>query len=125
MHRLYARDLACPQDWKRTIQSIVSMCLWHLGPSDLARHLPEPAQSEVVMVHVGTRARCKKHSCCEFIPIANPSLNSTGFHWADSGSVSLNLLVEAEGSSYVLALGDFSVTLTVERSRPWFDMVRD
>ena len=53
--RLYARDIDCPLQWQSSIESIVSKRLWHLGPGDLARCLPKVAQSDVVMVHVGTR----------------------------------------------------------------------
>ncbi|PYI33032.1 hypothetical protein BP00DRAFT_424409 [Aspergillus indologenus CBS 114.80] len=79
---LYAKDLQCPKDWIRALDSVLPPSLRHLGTLDLFRVLPKEIAPEVLMAYVGTQ-------------------NSfSGFHRCFSGTAALNLLIESQGSGH-------------------------
>ncbi|RDW86538.1 uncharacterized protein DSM5745_03180 [Aspergillus mulundensis] len=76
---LYAKDLPCPKEWVKSLDTILPSSLRHLGSLDLFRVLPKETAPEVLMAYVGTR------------------MSFSGFHRCFSATVALNLLVESEG----------------------------
>ncbi|KAI9041293.1 uncharacterized protein KD926_007247 [Aspergillus affinis] len=71
---LYAKDLQCPSEWIRALETVLPSSLRHLGSLDLFRVLPKEIVPEVLMAYVGTR----KSLCF-------------------SATVALNLLIGSEG----------------------------
>ncbi|KAL2814234.1 hypothetical protein BDW59DRAFT_177975 [Aspergillus cavernicola] len=77
---LYAKDLHCPQEWVKTLETFLPSSLRHLGSLDLFRVLPKETAPEVLMAYVGTRR------------------SFSGFHRCFSATIALNLLIESEGT---------------------------
>ncbi|RAL15389.1 uncharacterized protein BO97DRAFT_431978 [Aspergillus homomorphus CBS 101889] len=78
LRSLYAKDLQCPEDWARRLDSVLQSSFRHRGTLDMFRLLPEEIAPEGLMAHVGTR-------------------NSfSGFNRCFSGTVALNLLIQSE-----------------------------
>ncbi|KAK1139849.1 hypothetical protein N8T08_011094 [Aspergillus melleus] len=73
---LYAKDLQCPSEWIRALETVLPSSLRHLGSLDLFRVLPKEVAPEVLMAYVGTR----KSLCF-------------------SATVALNLLIGSEDTS--------------------------
>ncbi|KAH8426907.1 uncharacterized protein LDX57_004633 [Aspergillus melleus] len=76
---LYAKDLQCPSEWIRALETVLPSSLRHLGSLDLFRVLPKEIAPEVLMAYVGTRK------------------SFSGFHRCFSATVALNLLIGSEG----------------------------
>ncbi|KAL4785667.1 hypothetical protein BJX76DRAFT_346855 [Aspergillus varians] len=77
---LYAKDLHCPKEWVKSLETFLPSSLRHLGSLDLFRVLPKETAPEVLMAYVGTRK------------------SFSGFHRCFSATVALNLLIESEGN---------------------------
>ncbi|PYH45464.1 uncharacterized protein BP01DRAFT_340064 [Aspergillus saccharolyticus JOP 1030-1] len=77
---LYAKDLQCPKDWIRALDSVLPPALRHLGTLDLFRVLPKDIVPEVLMAYVGTQS------------------SFSGFHRCFSGTAALNLLISSQRS---------------------------
>ncbi|KAL6235548.1 hypothetical protein BDW75DRAFT_230171 [Aspergillus navahoensis] len=76
---LYAKDLHCPEEWVKALETILPSSLRHLGSLDLFRALSKETAPEVLMAYVGTR--------------------TSGFHRCFSATVALNLLIESGGEN--------------------------
>ncbi|KAL4906262.1 hypothetical protein BDW74DRAFT_167386 [Aspergillus multicolor] len=76
---LYAKDLHCPKEWVKFLETILPSSLRHLGSLDLFRVLPKETAPEVLLAYVGTR------------------MSFSGFHRCFSATVVLNLIIESEG----------------------------